>query len=361
MKKLEVSLGDRSYPILIGMPLAKVGEALENHGFSSKALIVTNPAVSGLYGKRVVKSLEDAGFRVKLTEIPDGEKYKTLDTANQLYQVCMDFGLDRQSPILALGGGVIGDVAGFVASTFMRGLPLVMLPTTLLAQVDSSVGGKVGVNHPQSKNMIGSFYQPRLIYMDLDTLRTLPSREFHSGLAEVIKYGVIADKRFFANLERDMPEILSLNPERLEYIVWRSCQIKGWVVARDEKESGIRSWLNCGHTVGHAIEAASGYKLYQHGEALALGLLAEARLAQNLGMLTESWTKRIARLLGRAGLPTRLDPSVSLEKLFEAMQHDKKFKNGKCVFVLPERPGRVRNVEEISEEMVQAVLKELAA
>lgn len=360
MKTVPLRLGEDSYTVLVGYPLPRLGEAMASAGLSGRAVVITNPKVHRLYGDMVLDSLRRSDFEAHSLVVPDGEEHKSLDTANSLYQRLMEAGLERQQPIVALGGGVITDLAGFVAATYKRGVPLVMVPTTLLAQVDSSIGGKVAVNHPGAKNIVGAFHQPKLVYIDITVLRSLPEREFRCGLAEVIKHAFIGDRRFFAQLERDLRKIQEGDLEKREFMVWRACQIKRWVVERDVKETrGVREWLNFGHTVGHALEAALEYRGLRHGEAISVGMVAAARIARGRGLLQESWARRLERLLERAGLPTRLPDRFSDEKMetvLEAMGHDKKILNGRLRFVLPERAGRVRIYDDVTEEEVRRTL-----
>ncbi len=294
--------------------------------------------------------------------VPPGEGSKSLAGAARLYDALVGFKADRHTVIVALGGGVIGDLAGFVAATYARGLPLVMVPTTLLAQVDSSVGGKVGINHPDAKNIIGAFHQPVGVWIDTGTLDSLPVREVRCGLAEVVKYGVIMDAPFFADLERDARAILARDPRAFLHIVGRSCRLKAQVVIQDEREeSGIRAILNFGHTVGHAIEAVAGYGgEFQHGEAVAAGMVAESRLAERLGWIGPDATARLVRLLDRFGLPTSA-PGLDQERLLEAMSRDKKNRRGKIRFVLPRAIGRVETTDIPTEEDVRAMLAELVS
>ncbi|MDP3259447.1 MAG: 3-dehydroquinate synthase, partial [Thermodesulfovibrionales bacterium] len=281
MDKIRVKLGERSYDICIGSNiLGKIGPKLKSFNSSPKTAIISNPTVYRLYGKKVLNSIKSSGFDVIPVIIPDGEKYKDISIVQKIYGELLRHRLDRKSTLIALGGGVIGDITGFVASTYMRGIDYIQIPTTLLAQVDSSVGGKTGVNHKLGKNMIGTFYQPKLIWIDIDILKTLPQKEFFAGLAEVIKYGVIWDAKLFAFLENNRDKIVRLDRKALIHIIKCSCQIKAEVVSKDEREAGLRAILNYGHTIGHAIETATGYKKYLHGEALAIGMHTEARLAE---------------------------------------------------------------------------------
>ena len=279
MRKVRVRLGSNSYEIHIGSGLLmQTGHQLKESGFAGKLVIVTTPVVKRLYGDALKQSLAQEGFKVTVLQVPDGEEQKSLEVAARLYNELTDLYCERTTPIIALGGGVIGDLTGFVAATYLRGVPLIQVPTTLLAQVDSSIGGKVVVNHGQLKNRLGAFYQPRLVISDISVLKTLPAREFIGGLAEVIKYAVIRDKEFFAYLERNLDRIKSLDEEVLEEIVYKSSRIKVEIVEKDEKDLGLRNILNYGHTIGHAIESASDFKV-EHGEAVALGMLAAGRIS----------------------------------------------------------------------------------
>ncbi len=356
IRELEVGLGERSYRILIGPGLlSQVGDYLKEVVPGRKVLVVTNPTVRRLYGNTVDQSLAAVGFCPLWAEIPEGETYKTLQTVSELYDRAFEAGLDRDAAIIALGGGVVGDTAGFAAATFMRGIHLIQIPTTLLAQVDSSVGGKVGVNHPRGKNVIGAFYQPRLVLADVRTMRTLPPREIRAGVAEVIKYGVIRDEAFFAWLETNMGHVLSLQDDALTYVVEVCCRIKAAVVEADETESsrGVRQLLNCGHTFGHALETLTGYAVYLHGEAVAIGMVAAAGVSRNLGRLQERDYTRIRQLIERAGLPAEIPPGLSRERLAEAIAHDKKIRGERINFILPERIGKAVVYPATPEEIME--------
>ncbi|MEW6770774.1 MAG: 3-dehydroquinate synthase [Bacillota bacterium] len=358
MTEVRVELGPRSYPIYVASGcLGKLGRIAQEHLTGRRILVVTNPVVAGLYGKAVKQSLAEAGFQVGEAQIPDGEEYKTLATVAGLYDAAFTGGLERGDAVLALGGGVVGDVAGFLAATYMRGVPFVQVPTTLLAQVDSSVGGKVGVNHPRGKNLIGAFYQPRFVLIDPDTLATLPPREVRAGMAEVIKYGVISDAGFFSWLEANIDRLLNIEPAALEHAIAASCRIKAAVVSADETEAGLRAILNFGHTVGHALEAVTGYQRFVHGEAVAIGMVAAARLAVRLGCFEPPGADRIAGLVSRAGLPAEVPSDIAPEALLEVMERDKKVVANRLTFVLPEAVGRVRIVRGVAAEDVLAVLK----
>lgn len=356
MRTVQVNLG-HSYPIHIGSGLLSgLGNMLEGRGYGNKIMLVYNPVVAGLYAGTVRDSLHRSGFEVTSGEIGDGEPFKTLDTVSILYDLAFAGGLDRLCPVVALGGGVVGDIAGFVAATYLRGVPLIQVPTTLLAQVDSSVGGKVGVNHPQGKNIIGSFYQPQLVLADVNTLQTLPIRQISSGLAEVIKYGVIWDASFFAWLEDSMTKLLSGDSEAMATAVWESCQIKARVVEQDEAEHDLRTILNLGHTIGHAVETLTGYKTFSHGEGVAIGMAAAARLAQLEGMLATADCRRIINLILAAGLPVEIPAGLAVDRIMESTRHDKKVKAGRLTFVLPERIGRVCLRRDIPEADIKKVI-----
>lgn len=353
---VKVELGENSYPIIIGEKILPfLGDELRKLHISNKVLLVTNPKVHGLYGETVIASLEKAGFQVVLGMIPDGEKYKSLESAQGLYDIAFDAKMDRKSAVIALGGGVIGDLAGFVAATYMRGVPFVQVPTTLLAQVDSSVGGKVAVNHPKGKNIIGSFYQPKLVFADIDTLRTLELRQFRAGMAEVLKYGVIRDKDFFDYLEGNLGRIMTLESGALVKVVKRSCEIKASVVGMDEKEMGIRAILNYGHTLGHALEALTNYESYVHGEAVAIGMIVANKLALIKGRIKEQEVARIQGVIEKVGLPVQysaMDKRVILEKMYL----DKKVYDGRISYILPEGIGEVRIIDGVEEKDLLQVL-----
>jgi 3-dehydroquinate synthase len=318
--------------------------------------VITNPTVRALYGDTAQKSLETAGFSVFRIEIPDGEEYKTLDTVKDLYGKALDIGLERGDSVVALGGGVVGDTAGFFAATYMRGVALVQVPTTLLAQVDSSVGGKVGVNHPRGKNLIGAFHQPRFVVADVSTLSTLPAREIRAGLAEVIKYGIIRDGSFFKWLEAGLEDLLNLKQTALEHAVSVSCRIKADVVSADEREEGIRAILNFGHTIAHALEAVGRYHRFVHGEAVGIGMVTAARLAVQLGVLGAPEAERITALVSRAGLPVVIPAGIDPKAIISAMFHDKKVVESRFTFVLPEAIGRVCITRGVPVETVNAIL-----
>jgi 3-dehydroquinate synthase len=301
-------------------------------GLTSRVAVITNPTVNLLYGEVVRRSLEEAGYAVTVIEIPDGEVYKNAETLALVYDALIESGIDRKSFIVALGGGVVGDLAGFAAATYLRGIPFVQVPTTLLAQVDSSVGGKTAIDHPRGKNLIGAFYQPCFVLIDVDTLATLPEREYRAGLAEVIKYGVAIDLPFFEYLEQHADAINSMDLECLEYMIRRCCEIKAHVVELDEKESGLRVVLNYGHTLGHAFELLAGYSEFVHGEAVALGIVLAARISAGLGHCAMAEIERIESLINCFGLRTS-PPKVEYKSLLGAILTDKKSKDGAISFI----------------------------
>jgi 3-dehydroquinate synthase len=353
-----VELGDRSYPIVIGTGvLEEVGPRLGALLPGRAAAIISNPTVKKLYLNRVVGSLEAAGFHAASVEIPDGETHKNLAWLTFIYDRLVDARLDRTSTVLALGGGVIGDLAGFAAGTFLRGVPFVQLPTTLLAQVDSSVGGKTGVNHPAGKNLIGVFYQPQLVLIDVDTLRTLPRRELVAGLVEVIKYAVILDADLFELVEENLERVLSLDTELLRHIVHRCCTLKAMVVQRDERESDYRAILNFGHTVGHALESLTEYTRYLHGEAVAIGMAFAARISRSQGYCKGETVERVVALLKRAGLPVEVPHELAPASLGLGVEADKKIAGGKVKFVCLEDLGRTRFVHFTGQEVAEFVAR----
>ncbi len=358
MSTLHVDLGSRSYPITIDAGiLPDIGSALSRCGFSRTIALVSNETVYPLYGKIVSGSLTAAGFNCCELVLPDGEEFKTLSSAEKITDFLLSHRLDRKSALVALGGGVIGDLAGFAASIFMRGIDFIQIPTTLLAQVDSSVGGKTGVNRPLGKNMIGTFWQPRLVWIDIETLRTLPPREFSAGIAEIIKYGVIHDPALFAFLEENVRKVLSQDREALRHIISRSCEIKAAVVAEDERESGLRAILNFGHTIGHALETVTGYASYLHGEAVAFGMYAEAELSRLLGLISDTEVQRIRDLITAYGLPAVVPGDFPFERFFDAMHLDKKSVAGSLRFVLPVQIGRVILRSDLPESLLHEAVR----
>ena len=358
MRTVKVSLGDRSYQIKIGTGLlGRLGAQCAGLGLGRRCVIISDRNVAPRFGPAAGRVLRQAGFQCELLTVPAGETAKDLKTVRACYDQLAALRLERKSFVLALGGGVVGDLAGFVAATYLRGIAFVQAPTTLLAQVDSSVGGKVGVNLKAGKNLVGAFYQPRLVLCDLETLASLPEREFRAGLAEVIKYGIIYDAGLFRRLERDLPALIRRQPATLAAVVARCCHIKAEVVGQDETESGLRAILNFGHTVGHALEAISHYGKYLHGEAIAIGQAAAARLsARRLG-LPQSQAARIETLLQRAGLPTQVSlTSRQREKLLSAMKLDKKVSGGEIKFVLARKIGEVQFGQDVPAAMIEQTL-----
>ncbi|MCA9208592.1 MAG: 3-dehydroquinate synthase [Planctomycetales bacterium] len=357
LQTVHVALGERSYDIDIGTGLlATLGERLKLRLTPSHAVVITDSNVRVSHADAVVQNLRDAGIRHHLAVIPAGEASKNSESAAGLWNEMLAAGADRKSLVVAVGGGVIGDLAGFIAATFARGLSFVQVPTTLLAQVDSSVGGKVGINLPHAKNMVGAFWQPRYVAIDTATLKTLPDREYRSGLAEVVKYGVILDAEFFAYLEQHVDQLNRRDSETLRYVVARCCRLKADVVENDERElTGLRAVLNYGHTFCHAIETVTGYGEYLHGEAVAIGMLCASRLAELLGRVDRELTERQYRLLDALKLPTSV-PDVEHDSLVAAMRHDKKVEHGKLRFVLPSRMGHVELVGNVDEALVRQSL-----
>jgi len=359
MEVITVDLGKRSYPVYIGGELRNIGETARQFPVGEKLLIISNERVFSLYGEEVVGSLEEAGFNVYLAKVPEGERYKSLSRASKLYNQCLEFKLDRSSAILALGGGVISDLAGFVASTFLRGINFIAVPTTLLAQVDASVGGKVGVNLHQGKNLIGSFYQPKFVYVDLSVLKTLPPREIRTGLAEVVKYGMIKDEKLFSYLEKNVEEIKSLSRKVFHFIVSQSVKIKATIVEEDEREEeGKREILNFGHTVGHAVEVATKYRRYRHGEAVSIGMVAAANIAVKMNFFPVNSFIRLRSFLRRLNLPTMLK-GINMEELWNALCLDKKVRAGKLHFILPRNIGNVFLTEKVPSSLIKETLEEL--
>ena len=337
-----IDLGDRSYPIHISSGLLSDPSTFAALPAGESAMIVTNVTVGPLYGQSLMIALERRYKTVHVVTLPDGEAHKNWQTLNLIFDALLGHECDRKTVLFALGGGVVGDMTGYAAASYMRGVPFVQVPTTLLSQVDSSVGGKTGINHPMGKNMIGAFYQPQLVVCDLDTLKTLPARELSAGLAEVIKYGPIADLAFLDWIEANMDRLLARDVESLAYAVQRSCEIKAWVVGQDERESGLRAILNFGHTFGHAIEAGMGYGKWLHGEAVGCGMVMAAQLSHDLGLVDGDFVKRLRTLVQRAGLPTigpRLDANDNAGRYLDLMRVDKKAEAGEIRFVLIDGPS----------------------
>lgn len=356
---LRVSLGDHSYPIHVrpGV-LAEAGRLVRGVARSDTCLVISCRRVMRLWGRELTGSLQEAGFQLTATLVPDGEQAKSLCQAERLYDAMLEARLDRWSLVVGFGGGVVGDLAGFVAATYQRGIDFVQIPTTLLAQVDASVGGKTAVNHPRAKNMIGAFHQPRLVVIDPTTLGTLSKRQLRCGLAEVVKHGVILDAALFRYLERRTSELLAAEPAALEHVIAASCRLKSRVVAQDEKETGLRAILNYGHTLGHALESAGGGR-WLHGEAVSLGMVGASYVARELGRVRTSFVDRQRSLLRALGLPVRTG-LFSFAELWERMIHDKKAAHGALRWVLPTGLGKVDLVSEVPTEVVQRAVARLA-
>ncbi|WP_371916013.1 3-dehydroquinate synthase [Paenibacillus sp. P3E] len=360
VRSITVDLGERSYPIHIGSGLLRdIGRQCVQAGFPlrSPLLVVSDSEVAPRYLPVVEASLREQGYSVVSHVIEAGEASKSLAVYEDVITTAIQAGLDRSSAVLALGGGVVGDLAGFVAASYMRGIGFVQIPTTILAH-DSSVGGKVAVNHPLAKNMIGAFYQPTMVVYDLDTLSTLPPRQVSSGLAEVVKHGLILDREFAYWCREHASALLALNAEALGYALERGCAIKAEVVGNDEREHGQRAILNLGHTIGHAIEAVGGYGVFLHGEAIAIGMAGSALLAAKLGRDQAIYEDTVS-MLSALGLPVRLPAEYSEDELMEAMMHDKKFKEGKMTFIVPDSIGVVSIVNDVQQSAVREVISQL--
>jgi len=353
MKTLTVNLGDRSYPIYIGVELLQDPALIQKHIQTKAVCIVSNNTVSKLYLTQLKKSLND--YRVIEVILEDGEQFKNADSLNRIYTTLLDNKFNRDSTIIALGGGVVGDIAGFAAASFMRGIPFIQIPTTLLSQVDSSVGGKTGINHPLGKNMIGAFYQPQAVVIDMHVLQTLDKREISAGLAEVIKYGLIWDQDFFDHLENHIEDLKNLNVMQLEQAIYRSCEIKAEVVSQDERESGLRAILNLGHTFGHAIENCLGYGEWLHGEAVGCGMVMAAQMSLAHGWINDTDFDRIRNLIQAADLPIE-KPQISLHDFIEAMSLDKKNKNQDIYLVLQQGIGQAIVTKDYSFSELEKVL-----
>ena len=341
IERIRVDVADRGYDIVVAAGALARPETYAALRPGQVAVVVSNTTVAPLYAGRLVACLKERFRAVELVVLDDGEQHKTWSAVERIVDALLAAGADRQAIVFALGGGVVGDVTGFAAACFMRGIAYVQVPTTLLAQVDSSVGGKTAINHPVGKNLIGAFHQPALVVADLDTLATLPQRELVAGLAEVIKYGAVADADFFAWLETRLDDLLARDPQATARAIVRSCELKAAVVASDEKESGLRAILNFGHTFGHAIEAGTGYGSWLHGEAVGCGMVVAADLSRRLGLIDADVARRVAALVGRAGLPVRL-PSLAVAEFLALMEHDKKAEGGAPRFVRLDGPGHAR-------------------
>lgn len=359
MDDVNINLGNCSYTIHIDhYGLNNLGTILQQLNLSGKVLIISDEHVGHIYGQRVCSMLAAAGFEADLFLVKPGEEIKSLDVANTIFTKAITMGLDRRSPIIALGGGVVGDLTGFIAATYLRGIPFIQVPTSLLAQVDSSVGGKVAVNHALGKNLIGAFYQPKVVMIDLNTLATLPMRELSTGLAEVIKYGLIADRNFFTYLQDHCSQILNRDSDALRYIIKRSCEIKASVVEQDERESSLRMILNFGHTIGHAIEANAGYGKYNHGEAVAIGMIGAALISYYLNLCSRDLVEAVRHIVSSYQLPLKAS-DCSAQEMMNLLTRDKKTIGGKTHWVLLNSIGETMIRNDVPDEIVYKVLTEL--
>lgn len=356
MERITVSLGERSYPISIGAGLFNDPAHLSFLAQKQKVVVISNVTVAPLYANKILSLLDQLGCDASLLELPDGEQYKSLDTFNTVMSYLLEGNFARDVVVIALGGGVIGDLVGFSAACYQRGVDFIQVPTTLLSQVDSSVGGKTAVNHPLGKNMIGAFYQPKAVVIDTDCLKTLPEREFAAGIAEVIKYGIIYDQDFFVWLEENLDKLYALDETALTYAIARCCEIKAEVVAQDEKESGIRALLNLGHTFGHAIEAELGYGNWLHGEAVSSGTVMAAKTAQLQGLITEQQVERIVSILKRARLPIHTPEQMTFDDFMRHMMRDKKVLSGELRLVLPTSIGTADVVKGVPETIIKQAI-----
>lgn len=355
MQTLTVDLGERAYPIHIGAGLLQQAELILPHLEQKRVMVVSNTTVAPLYLAQLTATLEAGGVAVASVVLADGEAYKNWETLNLIFDALLTRRAERKTTLIALGGGVIGDMTGFAAASYQRGVPFIQVPTTLLSQVDSSVGGKTGINHPLGKNMIGAFYQPKLVLADTDTLTTLPARELSAGLAEVIKYGLIWDAEFLAWLEANMDRLRALDQAAISHAIHRSCEIKAQVVGEDEREGGIRAILNLGHTFGHAIETGMGYGNWLHGEAVAAGMVMAAQTSQRLGWLSEADVARTRALIRAAGLPD-VAPDLGVATWLDYMGHDKKVEGGKMRFVLLKKLGEAVITADVPTDVLRGVL-----
>jgi 3-dehydroquinate synthase len=350
MNTLQLDLGERSYPIHIGSGLLDQADLYKKHIKGTFTAVVTNETVAPLYADKVVKTLESIGQKVKLIILPDGEAFKTWEVLQKIFDGLLENSADRKTTLLALGGGVIGDMTGFAAACYMRGIKFIQVPTTLLSQVDSSVGGKTGINHPLGKNMVGAFHQPQAVIADLDTLKTLPAEELAAGLAEVIKHGAIADAEFLSWIEKNQDALNKCDPAAMEHAVCRSCEIKSQVVAQDEKEGGIRAILNFGHTFGHAIEAGMGYGAWLHGQAVGCGMVMAADLSVRVGLLSEAEASRLKKIIEALHLPTQ-PPKLGVDRFMELMSVDKKAEGGEVRYILLNGLGQAK-IQTVDDDLV---------
>jgi len=356
MSEVKVDLGERSYCITIGAGvLSKLGEVAGKIMHPTQVAVVSNPTIAKYYGQQALQSLDSSGIKAELIIVPAGERYKTLASVQKIYDSLLTMKMDRKGMLVALGGGVIGDMAGFAAATYMRGIDFIQVPTTLLAQVDASVGGKTGVDLPQGKNLVGAFHQPRAVLIDTLTLQTLPTRELRSGLAEVVKHGIIYDHEFLSFLGSHTPDLLARTLETLEEVIRRSVEIKRDVVQKDERESGLRAILNYGHTVAHAIEVLSGYGKYRHGEASSIGMVTESLLAEREGFAEKGITSVIAGTLAKMRLPVDMDNSLTTEDMIRSIELDKKTIGGEIRLALPTKLGEC-SLFTVSREMMASAI-----
>jgi 3-dehydroquinate synthase len=362
---IAVALPQTPYNITIAAGnLATIGVAMQQPELKlgQKVLVVSNPSIFKHYGAAVVSAIAQAGFTVEHCILPPGERYKTAATVQKIYDAALAMGLERSSTMVALGGGVVGDMTGFAAATWLRGINVIQVPTTLLAMVDSSIGGKTGMNHPKGKNLIGAFHQPRLVVIDPNVLKTLPAREFRAGMAEVIKYGVNWDRDLFEALEQAqrLDQLRYVSDELLQTIVSRSCQAKAHVVAQDEKEAGLREILNYGHTIGHAVESVTGYRVVNHGEGVAIGMVAAGEIAVAMDWWSRAEGDRQNALIAKCGLPTQLPAGIDLGAIVAKLQTDKKVKAGQVRFVLPKTIGTVTVTDQVTPAVINPVLKQMS-
>lgn len=353
-----INLKDRSYPICITTDFSELGKTILALRTGKKVIVITDENVDKIHSEECIKNLEDSGFEVYKHVLVPGEEHKTLDAVNGIYKKMIEYKLDRSSTLLALGGGVVGDIAGFAAATYLRGINFIQVPTTLLAQADSSVGGKTGVDYDGHKNAVGAFYQPKLVYMNVNTIKTLPKREISAGLAEVIKHGLIMDEEYCEYLNYNAQKIFNFDENVLQYLAKRNVSIKGYVVEQDEKEDDLRAVLNLGHTIGHAIETAQNFELL-HGECVAIGIVGAFKISYYMDVLPETVIEQVKATLVKLGLPVSL-PGMDVEKVYQQLFYDKKVKDNKLKFVLPRRIGEVfqYTVEDI--EIIKKVLNDLA-
>lgn len=357
---IPVELPQTQYDIKIATDgLRYLGPWLAAAGKAGKVLLVSNPAIFQHYGETALTSLAEAGFDVSQCVLPAGEQYKTLQSIEKIHNVAFDNHLERSSTMVALGGGVIGDMTGFAAATWLRGIAVVQVPTSLLAMVDASIGGKTGVNHPQGKNLIGAFHQPSLVLIDPSVLATLPEREFRAGMAEVIKYGIIWHEGLFNQLEQAerLDQMCSVSEELLHDILKHSCQAKADVVSQDEKEAGLRAILNYGHTIGHAVESLTGYKSVNHGEAVGIGMVAAGAIATTMELWPQTATDRQLAIIQKTNLPTQLPTTLNIDDILHTLRSDKKVKSGKVRFVLPKRIGEAFVTDQVTDEIIRSVLE----